>query len=325
MKICPKCQKTYTDDNLNFCLEDGSVLSQMQAGAMPETVLLNQPRLTQQPQPGQFPQAPVTQASSQAGWQTGQPAYSMQPKKSSKTWIWVLAIVVVLMFTCGGGLLGLIMYAGSQVDTSNANTLSNSTSNVSGNTGKNSNSAGNTPGRNTLVTVDLQKWATDSSTYANLDYSSGELTMSTKQKKYYYVHPGTADQNSTGADVSVIVRNTDNSDTNFGYGLVFHSSPTALKLGYAFLVDSKKKRYRVVHHYPQHEDDVVKWTKSDEILDGTQGNKLEARDRTSTIDLYINGRMVTSVPNTYGYANGVVGLDVADGVKASFKNFEIRK
>ena len=25
MKICPRCQKTYADDNLNFCLEDGSV------------------------------------------------------------------------------------------------------------------------------------------------------------------------------------------------------------------------------------------------------------------------------------------------------------
>ena len=28
MKICPRCQKTYTDDNLNFCLDDGVVLQQ---------------------------------------------------------------------------------------------------------------------------------------------------------------------------------------------------------------------------------------------------------------------------------------------------------
>ncbi|MEQ1923696.1 MAG: hypothetical protein ABL952_14410, partial [Pyrinomonadaceae bacterium] len=31
MKICPRCQKTYSDDNLNFCLEDGSVLTQAAA------------------------------------------------------------------------------------------------------------------------------------------------------------------------------------------------------------------------------------------------------------------------------------------------------
>ena len=27
MKICPRCQTTYADDNLNFCLEDGSTLT----------------------------------------------------------------------------------------------------------------------------------------------------------------------------------------------------------------------------------------------------------------------------------------------------------
>ncbi len=26
MKICPRCSKTYTDENLNICLGDGSVL-----------------------------------------------------------------------------------------------------------------------------------------------------------------------------------------------------------------------------------------------------------------------------------------------------------
>ena len=50
MKICPTCRKTYADDGLNFCLEDGSVLTF--AGPAPEaTVVMNPPRPTD-PSPG---------------------------------------------------------------------------------------------------------------------------------------------------------------------------------------------------------------------------------------------------------------------------------
>ncbi|MBK8304301.1 MAG: hypothetical protein IPK98_13175 [Chloracidobacterium sp.] len=48
MKICPRCQKTYSDDNLNFCLEDGSVLTQ--AAAEPPPTMINQAMPTQQQQ-----------------------------------------------------------------------------------------------------------------------------------------------------------------------------------------------------------------------------------------------------------------------------------
>ena len=49
MKICPKCGKTYTDASLNFCLDDGTVLTQNQTGfdsSLPETVMISQPRPT---------------------------------------------------------------------------------------------------------------------------------------------------------------------------------------------------------------------------------------------------------------------------------------
>jgi hypothetical protein len=47
MKVCPNCQQQYTDDDLNFCLNDGGVLTQMTDDA-PPTVLLNQARTTNQ-------------------------------------------------------------------------------------------------------------------------------------------------------------------------------------------------------------------------------------------------------------------------------------
>jgi hypothetical protein len=47
MKICPVCQKTYDDEYLNFCLEDGATLEQgARKDDAPPTVLLNQARAT---------------------------------------------------------------------------------------------------------------------------------------------------------------------------------------------------------------------------------------------------------------------------------------
>lgn len=47
MKICPRCQKTYVDDNLNYCLNDGANLAEYTDDA-PPTVMLNRARTTQQ-------------------------------------------------------------------------------------------------------------------------------------------------------------------------------------------------------------------------------------------------------------------------------------
>ena len=64
---------------------------------------------------------------------------------------------------------------------------------------------------------------------------------------------------------------------------------------------------------------------SDAIKGGTAENVLEVRDLTDKIELYINGTMVTSIKNVYGYAGGVPGLYSGDGVKIAFKNLEISK
>jgi len=63
MKQCPRCNKTYTDENLNFCLEDGELLLQMapQPGAYrddpPPTMIMNEARVTN-PVSWQQPSAP---------------------------------------------------------------------------------------------------------------------------------------------------------------------------------------------------------------------------------------------------------------------------
>jgi len=322
MKICPRCQKTYVDDNLNFCLEDGAILDQ--AGSQPpETVMMSQPRLTQ-PQP-QMP----SQAGSQPAWNTPQ-QYSMQPpKKSSKTWVWVLLILGVVVLVCGGGFAGLV-FVGMQADKnkteitpSNKNTApppANKSSNSSTSTNTSSTSS-----RTDLETVDLAPWVKEFSAYGNTEFTGGEFIMSSKKKGFYYVLVAPEEYKTEDADTRVTLRNVDDASGSLGYGLIFHSNPTPLQQGYAFLIDTKKKKYRVVHHLPQDEKSVVTWTASTAIKEGTAENTLEARDFDDRIDLYINGTMVTSIKNLYGYSGGVPGLYSGDGVKVAFKNLEIRK
>jgi hypothetical protein len=321
MKVCPRCQKTYTDDNLNFCLEDGSVLTQ--AGQpMPETVLLNEPRVTAQP-----PQAP-SQPSGQAGWNVPpQGQYSMQPpKKSSKTWLWVLLILGGIVLICGGGFIGLLAYIGSQADNIASN-IGNSVNKSTSNRGT-SNSTDTTTSssdRSALTVIDLSEWIPDSAKFAAVEFTDGELFVKNHEKTFYYVLAGTEDQKSVNADTRITVRNVENIETNLGYGLVFHSDTTPLQQGYAFVIDAKRQRYRVVRHSPRNETAVINWSRSDAIREGTASNTLEVRDQAASVDLYINGTKVNSIKNTHGYPNGVVGIYASNALKVAFKDFEVRR
>ena len=325
MKICPRCQKTYTDDSLNFCLEDGSVLTQA-AADMPETVMINQPRITQ-PQPSMASQ-PVSQPGGQPAWNTAPQQYSMQPpKKSSKMWIWVVLILGVLAVVCGGGLVGLV-YIGSQADkASNGTSLPNNLTKANTSTSTNSklNTSSSSSSRTDLTTVDLSMFVKEFSVYGTTELNDDELTMGSKQKRFYYVLVAPDEYKTDDADTRVTLRNIDDAASSLGYGLIFHSNPTPLVQDYAFLIDTKRKKYEVVHHEPQKETPVVSWKSSDAIKGGKEENVLEVRDQSDKIELYINGTMVTSIKNTFGYAGGVAGLYSGDGVKIAFKNLEIRK
>ncbi len=319
MKICPRCQKTYVDDNLNFCLEDGSVLAQATAEP-PQTVMMNEARPTQ-PQPQM-----QSQPAAQPAWNTPQ-QYSMQPpKKSSKTWIWVLAIFGGLILLCGGGFVGFLAYVGSRVENNSANIR---TSTTTGNKATNSTTSATTTtsssGRSNLETVDLEGWVKQFSAYGNTEFTNGEFVMSAKKKGFYYVLVAPEEYQTDKADTRVTLRNVDNASGSLGYGLILHSNPTPLQQDYAFLIDTKRKKYRVVHHEPQSEKSVVAWTSSPAIKEGSEENVLEARDLDDKIELYINGTMVTSIKNIYGFSGGVPGLYSGDGVKVAFKNLEIRK
>ncbi|MBV9243139.1 MAG: hypothetical protein JO314_14160, partial [Acidobacteria bacterium] len=280
-----------------------------------------EPRPTSAPQG--FPQP------QQQGWNVQpQQQYSMQPpKKSSNAWIWVLLILGAIILVCGGGIIGAFVYIGKQAQEV-ANAVANGNYNASRGS-KSSNStttkATNTnSSRTTVETLDLNNWVPDHSQYASVECKDDELLVKNNDPKYYYVLAGTSEQKTVGADAVITVKNVDNSDTNLGYGLVFHSMTTPLIQGYAFAIDSKKGRYRVVHHSPAKEAPVINWTRSDAIKTGTSPNTLEARDNNGTVDLYINGQKVNSIPNTYGYSDGVIGIYASSGIQVAFTDMQLR-
>ena len=292
----------------------------------PATVFMNQP-------PPTNPQvAPVSQPTVQPTWNTAPQQFGGPPRKSSKAWIWVVLILVVVVVLCGTGSVVGLYFIGKSAE--EANTTANTTNRafppgnkVATNTSTTNTSTSGDSTRTNVQDIDLSDWVRENSTYGNTEFSGGEFTMSSKQKGFYYVLVAPDDYSTDGGNTRVTLRNVDNMDSRYGYGLIFHSNPSPLIQDYAFLIDTKKKKYRVVRHEPSDEKTVIAWTNSDAIKDGTQENTLEVRDKPSQnkVELYINGQLVNSIPNQYGYKGGVPGLYAGDQAKIAFKNLQIAK
>ncbi len=320
MKICPRCQKTYNDEDLNFCLDDGATLMHSNAidNSMPATVLLSQPR------PTDPNQSFGSQPGSQSGWNANtNPSqnpnqFSIQsPPKKPKNWLWAVGILGGLALLCGGGFVGFFFWAASLED-SNRNT----------NGGYVANTTNKTPTWTTKATVqkvDLSRWVQNNPVSGTTEFNNGELLMGSKNKGYYYVLAAPKDYKTENAVTKVSVRNVNEDSSSLGFGLVVHSNPVPLIQDYAFLIDSESKKYRVVRHVPGDEIVIVGWTSSDSIKDGTEKNVLEVRDENKKMNFYINGDFIKTFDNKDGYSGGVTGVYSGDAVQIAFSEMEISK
>ncbi|HEV8591162.1 MAG TPA: hypothetical protein VGQ55_03595, partial [Pyrinomonadaceae bacterium] len=101
MKICPSCQRTYADDSLNYCLDDGTLLTFASPSREAETVLMGRPAPTNigHPMTTAFPNAASTTP------------FETRPRDKSRTWLWGILILGGLMLLCGGGLGGVFWIA----------------------------------------------------------------------------------------------------------------------------------------------------------------------------------------------------------------------
>lgn len=120
MKQCPRCNQTYSDDQLNFCLDDGELLTAFTQEPSPArykddpppTLLMNDPRATN---PTNWPQSPPSQPP--ATWQP--PQQNMQNRPFASGFVQsrdqtmpmislILGVLSIFLICCYGGIwLGL--------------------------------------------------------------------------------------------------------------------------------------------------------------------------------------------------------------------------
>lgn len=324
MKICPKCQKTYDDKSLNFCLDDGTVLkdsdySTSDASDMAETVAMNnQTPFTQSNQ------ASTTQQSfgEQQTWQQS-PRYEADSGSGSKTWMWVIGTLLGIAVLCGGGgILGLAIIGVVTDDGSDSN--DNKPPIARSTPKKIPKSNGGDNSRKLVKSSDFSDMKFENGEFITVNNDDGELELITR-KGYYYVF-ALKDYSTYDASVKLTVENKTDQATPLGYGLVVHSHPKQiLDKDYAFLIRSDKGQYKVVKHKNQKESEVVGWRRSSAINKGKAKNDLEVRTDGNNMKFYINGKFIRTVTDTTGYENGVAGLYTSDDVPITFTSLELRK
>lgn len=340
MKRCPQCNRTYTDDALSFCLDDGSplVATSAPSASDPSATVQYPPGRDTAPQPtiayrpGQMPPAPAPP-----------PAWSpMPPPQAQKrsVWPWLLGIGAVLVFM-GIGVVVLIIALASIANKNNNNSNNRSSSNNSNsrlanrNTNKNTNSEvanENTNTRSTLSSFtddfSTQSWGVGPSQYGNIWYQDDEYHMHATKGGYILMYaPDRKEYYDENATVRVGLRSIDGNPPNAGYGLAVHGEKKDGKLeDYGFLIyNGDNPKYKIVEHKAGVETKLADWTPSSVIRTGTNPNQIEVRIRDLRLDFYINGQFITSITDTEGYRRGRVGFYTSDAGEVAFDDLEISK
>ena len=323
MKICPKCGKSYTDESLNFCLDDGALLDRASSNSvLPETVLISQP----QKPGGQTPFA-VPSPNQNRDF----PArINSSPKKGSKTWLWVVGIFGAVILICGGGLTGLFML-GKMSDNKNernvnfGNTTYNSNSKININAIKTNTNSVKTDNNSDVEKIDLSAWVRESSQYGKTEFRGNELIVNAKQNNFYYVLVAPATYKSANSTTKLSLRDVESNSNSLGSGLIINSNPVPLIKDYAFLINAKTGKYRIVTHTPGNEKTIVNWKVSSSIKTGSQENVLEVQDANGQFKFFINGVLMETLSSKDSYQDGVPGIYVGGASPVAFTNLEIRK
>lgn len=106
MKICPSCRQTYSDDNLNFCLTDGSFLS-TSSESEPKTMYMDPPRVTNQTNWGQQNYQPPTVFPNQQNIQNRPVNYPMRVNSQDQILpiiSLITGILAIIIGCCYGGI-----------------------------------------------------------------------------------------------------------------------------------------------------------------------------------------------------------------------------
>ena len=342
MKRCPQCNRTYDDDALSFCLDDGSPLVSTSAPSSFDpsaTVQYPQSHETSPPPTIAYPGATPSLTPPPTPPPAWSPMPTPQPQKRS-AWPWILGIGAVLVFLGIGLVILVFAIASVTSDNSNNRNANNSNSrvanrNTNANTNKNTNTENTNENANTRSTLttftddfSTETWGVGTSQYGKTSYQDEEYIMHATKGGYLVMYgPDKKEYRDENATVRVGLRSVDGDSPNSGYGLTVHGEKKDGKLeDYGFLIyNGTNPKYAVVLHKGGKESKVIDWTSSSTIRTGTSPNQIEVRIRDLKMDLYINGQFITSVTDEANYRRGRVGLYTSDVGEVAFDDLEISK
>jgi hypothetical protein len=349
MKQCPVCNRTYTDDALLFCLEDGTHLMQAASSGEAQTVFdpgatlaLGPGRDTNPPPQNFYPQTPPPPSSHptpQWGQSPYAPAVQQPPQKSgTKPWIIIAAAAVIVL---GIGIVVLLAIIGSNTnDNANknanrvvANTTKNANVNTANTTNSNSKTTVSTPSSVLKDDFSTENWPTGDKAFGSY-YQDGEYYMKGKPKLYVFMFPlnkstdDLVNYSTKDASVKVTARSIDGKSPEYGYGLIAHgkTNPQGSLNGYGFLIyTGSTPMYEIVRFIDGEPTEIVKWTQSAVIRGGTNSNQIEVRTRGSQLSMYVNGQFLKSITDTANQTDGYVGLYTSETNEVAFDDMEISR
>lgn len=333
MKRCPQCNRTYTDDALSFCLDDGSPLVSASAPSSFDpsaTVQYPQGRDTSpQPTIAYGPgQPPPSSPPPPPAWS---PIPPIAPQKRS-VWPWLLGIGAVLVFIGIGVVILVLAIASISSNNNNNRVANNSNNNNSRWTNRNSSANTNANTRSTLssFTDDFssETWGSGPSQFGRIWYEDDEYHMHATKGGYIVMYaPDRPEYRDENATVRITARSIDGESPDAGYGLLVHGEKKGgLLEDYGFLIYSgTNPKYKIVQHKGGTETKLVDWTSASVIRTGTTQNQLEVRIRDRRLDFYINGQFVTSITDSESFMRGRVGLYSSDTHEVAFDELEISK
>ena len=344
MKSCPSCKRTYTDASLNFCLEDGTPLTNTPAAGFDPnaTIRYTDPRDTGHPPaevvrqsapPTYQVAAPVASHGSSFGQQqqSNLSVAGRPPRKSKAIW-WVLGILLVVGVIGAVTVILIIAVANMSSNTNensspaNVNRIGNRNANANTNVA-NSNANANLPA---LITDDFsnQKWGTGNFAFGDIWYADDEYHMRAKEGKYLVMYAPSQDYKTGNATITVTTRSVDGTPAASGHGLIVHGekSATSELEDYALLIyTGAETKYEIVKHQGGQQTALVPWTKSSAIHAGSEANELEVRARGSELTFYINGQYVDRITDKENFKGGIAGFYTSDTAEIAFDDLEIKR
>jgi hypothetical protein len=180
MKRCPTCHRTFTDETLSFCLDDGTPLLDQSGGGpqsygsniniKPPQTLGNAPAPTIAYRPGTMPGNQATPA-----WQTA----ASQPPRKRKIWPWLLGGVGLLAVLGVGFIVLIVALASMDTNSNNSRSNSNNANNSNLRMSNRNNSNANTNSNNSAASQNESNTSNVSNTSTNSApaYAKGDVQI----------------------------------------------------------------------------------------------------------------------------------------------------